>query len=141
MNVDFLRKFTTVYDSMCKPLCNRYGITKTGFDILMFLGNNPEYRMASKIVEIRKIKANLVSVNVDKLVKEGYLERFPVEQDRRKTELKLCDKAIPLVREGQQLQGQFLESLMKDTSMEERETFMKVLQNMSGNLDRMMEDL
>lgn len=141
MNVDFLKKFATVYDSVCKPLCNRYGITKTGFDILMFLGNNPEYNMASQIVEIRKIKANLVSVNVDKLVKEGYLERCSVENDRRKTQLNLCDKAMPLVKEGQQLQNQFLDSLMNETSKEERETFMKVLQTMSGNLDRMMEDL
>ena len=35
----------------------------------------------------QKIKANLVSVHVDRLVKEGYLERRAVEGDRRKTEL------------------------------------------------------
>ena len=57
----------------------------------MFLANNPEYKTARDIVEIRKIKANLVSVNVDKLVNEGYLERKPVENDRRKTEL-VCTK-------------------------------------------------
>ncbi len=38
----------------------------------MFLANNSEYKTARDIVEIRKIKANLVSVNVDKLVNEGY---------------------------------------------------------------------
>ena len=59
----------------------------------MFLANNPEYKTARDIVEIRKIKANLVSVNVDKLVNEGYLERKPVENDRRKTELVCTKKA------------------------------------------------
>ena len=41
---------------------------QTAFDILMFLANNPEYKTARDIVEIRKIKANLVSVNVDRCV-------------------------------------------------------------------------
>ena len=55
----------------------------------MFLGNNPAYKTAGEIVELRHIKANLVSVNVDRLVREGYLTRHPVAGDRRKTEL-LC---------------------------------------------------
>ena len=37
----------------------------------MFLYNNPEYKTARDIVEIRNIKANLVSVNVEKLVQDG----------------------------------------------------------------------
>ena len=36
-------------------------------------------------MEVRKRKANLVSVNVDRLVQEGYLRREAVEGDRRKT--------------------------------------------------------
>ncbi len=62
----------------------------------MFLVNNPKYKTASDIVEVRKIKANLVSVNVDKLVQEGYLERQAVEGDRRKTKLICTDKAQPV---------------------------------------------
>ncbi len=65
----------------------------------MFLANNPEYKTARDIVEIRKIKANLVSVNVDKLVNEGYLERKPVENDRRKTELVCTKKAGTSLKE------------------------------------------
>ena len=40
----------------------------------LFLANNPDYKTARDIVEVRHIKANLVSMNVDKLVQEGYLE-------------------------------------------------------------------
>lgn len=36
-------------------------------------------------MEVRKLKANLVSVNVDRLVQEGYLRRETVAGDRRKT--------------------------------------------------------
>ena len=52
----------------------------------------------------QKIKANLVSVHVDRLVKEGYLERRAVEGDRRKTELICTQKAQPVIEKGGQLQ-------------------------------------
>ncbi|MFQ9394264.1 MAG: MarR family transcriptional regulator [Lachnospiraceae bacterium] len=76
--LEFARKTALAYNVICKPLCQELNLPQTAFDILMFLGNNPSYRTASDIVEIRHIKANLVSVNVDRLVKEGYLSRQAV---------------------------------------------------------------
>ena len=61
--------------ALCKPLCQKLHLPQTAFDILMFLANNPGYQTASDVVEVRKLKANLVSVNVDRLVQEGYLVR------------------------------------------------------------------
>ena len=80
-------KTAQAYSAMCKPLCQELKLPQTAFDILMFLANNPDCTTARDIVEIRKIKANLVSVNVDRLVQEGYLERRAVAGDRRKTQL------------------------------------------------------
>ncbi|MFR5405782.1 MAG: hypothetical protein ACLTG0_10570 [Oscillibacter sp.] len=70
-DIEFVQKFNLAYNVMCKPLCQQLKLPQTAFDILMFFGNNPEYHTASDVVEIRRIKANLVSVNVDKLVCEG----------------------------------------------------------------------
>lgn len=139
-NVDFLKKLGNTYDEACKPICSKYGLTKTGFDILMFLTNNPEYRTASEIVDIRMIKANLVSVNVDKLVKEGYLERMPVMGDRRKTELLITNKASSLVEEGREFQKNMLNKLMKNTTEEQRKVFVQVLEIMNENLNVMEEE-
>ena len=58
-------KTAQAYSAMCKPLCQELKLPQTAFDILMFLANNPDCTTARDIVEIRKIKANLVSVNVD----------------------------------------------------------------------------
>ncbi len=69
-------KTAQAYSAMCKPLCQELKLPQTAFDILMFLANNPDCTTARDIVEIRKIKANLVSVNVDRLVQEGYLARL-----------------------------------------------------------------
>jgi len=77
-SVEFANKTGLVYSAVCKPLCQKLHLPQTAFDILMFLANNPSYTTARDIVEVRHIKANLVSVNVDKLVQEGFLERRPV---------------------------------------------------------------
>ena len=69
IGLELIRKFGQAYRIACKPVCKEFGLPQTAFDILMFLGNNPEYKTASDIVEIRKIKANLVSMHVDRLVK------------------------------------------------------------------------
>ena len=66
---------------------------KVAFDILLFLVNNPEYKTASDIVGYRGIKTNLISVNVDKLVRDGYLKKKNVKSDRMKTMLICTDKA------------------------------------------------
>ena len=77
-NMEFAIKTAQAYNAVCKPLCQELKLPQTAFDILMFLANNPDRRTASDIVEFRHIKANLVSMNVDRLVKEGYLERRAV---------------------------------------------------------------
>lgn len=74
-SVEFANKTGLAYSAVCKPLCQKLHLPQTAFDILMFLANNPNYTTARDIVEVRHIKANLVSVNVDKLVQEGFLER------------------------------------------------------------------
>ena len=80
-NMEFAIKTAQAYNAVCKPLCQELKLPQTAFDILMFLANNPDRRTASDIVEFRHIKANLVSMNVDRLVKEGYLERRAVAGD------------------------------------------------------------
>ena len=62
-SVEFANKTGLAYSAVCKPLCQKLHLPQTAFDILMFLANNPNYTTARDIVEVRHIKANLVSVN------------------------------------------------------------------------------
>lgn len=73
MGIDFPKKLAAAYNAVCKPLCRELNIPQTAFDILMFLANNPDYSTAGDIVNVRKIKANLVSVNVESLQKTAIL--------------------------------------------------------------------
>ena len=133
------RKIALAYSAVCKPLCRQLELPQTAFDILMFLGNNPDYKTASEIVEIRHIKANLVSVNVDRLVREGYLTRRGVEGDRRKTELLCTEKAQPIIARGRQLQNAFSERLFAGMDEEARRAFSEAMYLIEHNLNELLE--
>lgn len=133
------RKIALAYSAVCKPLCRQLELPQTAFDILMFLGNNPDYKTVSEIVEIRHIKANLVSVNVDRLVREGYLTRRGVEGDRRKTELLCTEKAQPIIARGRQLQNAFSERLFAGMDEEARRAFSEAMHLIEHNLNELLE--
>ena len=140
LNVESAKTVLSAYSAVCKPLCREYGLSQTAFDILMFLGNNPKYKTAGEIVEIRHIKANLVSVNVDKLVREGYLERKTVEGDRRKTELICTEKATAVISRGREIQSEFLDKMLANFGDGELKAFLSALGVIKGNLNAILEE-
>lgn len=139
VSMEFSRKLALAYTAICKPLCQTLKLPQTAFDILLFLANNPAYQTAADIVEVRKIKANLVSVNVDKLVRDGYLTREPMPGDRRKTRLLCTEKAQPIILQGRQLQSAFLQRLFAHTDQQMQDAFLKTISIMDKNLNELLE--
>lgn len=139
-NIEFPNKMAHAYSVICKPLCQEMKLPQTAFDILMFLSNNPQYKTARDIVEVRKIKANLVSINVDKLVKEGYLERREVTGDRRKTELVCTSQADSIIEKGRLVQKDFKDILFNNMEDSMKEILFEGMEIMENNLDRILED-
>ena len=138
-SLDFAQKLSQAYSSACKPLCVSLGLPQTAFDILLFLANNPRYTTARDITEVRKIKANLVSVNVSRLVEDGYLTRNAVTGDRRKVQLLLTEKAQPVVQQGQALQQRFFTDLFSVMDEDTRKGFFHALSIMDQNLDHLVK--
>ena len=112
INIDFPKKLATAYNAICKPLCRELNIPQTAFDILMFLANNPDYSTAGDIVNIRKIKANLVSVNVERLAN---------------------------VERGRQLQQTFFDVLFENTTDEMKKNFTETVKIIDRNLDGILK--
>ncbi len=139
LSIEVSRKISRAYNAMCKPLCKELELPQTAFDILMFLGNNPNYNTAGEIVEIRRIKANLVSVNVERLVREGYLLRKQVKGDRRKTGLICTDKAKPIIERGRKLQKAFTERMFLNMDDDLRKAFSEATNIIEKNLNEILE--
>ena len=138
-SIEFARKTALAYSAVCKPLCQALNLPQTAFDILMFLANQPEYKSARDVVEIRKIKANLVSINVEKLVHEGLLERKHIVGDRRKVELSITEKANAIVEKGKIVQKEFIEQLMDGIDENTLSCIREGFQKMEKNIERMEE--
>lgn len=139
LSIEVSRKISRSYNAMCKPLCKELELSQTAFDILMFLGNNPNYNTAGEIVEIRRIKANLVSVNVERLVREGYLLRKQVEGDRCKTGLICTDKAKPIIERGRKLQKAFTERMFLNMDDGLRKAFSEATDIIEKNLNEILK--
>ena len=139
-NIEFSIKTSQAYNAVCKPLCQELGLSQTALDILLFLANNPDYKTARDIVEVRHIKANLVSMNVDKLVQEGYLERYAVASDRRKTKLLCTGKADPIIRRGRAVQNTFFKRLLNHVEPADQEVFFRTMELIGKNLDEILKE-
>lgn len=140
ISIDFAHNLFQAYCIRCKSICRELHMPQTAFDILMFLANNPEHSTAKDIVELRGLKANLVSVNVERLVREGYLDRREFPGDRRKTVLLCMPKAQPIIEKGRELQNSFFEDIFKDVDEASRENFRRVMEAVGRNVGRMMRD-
>lgn len=135
--IEIANKIDVVYTNYCKSLCHELNLNQTAFDILMFLANNPEYTSAKDIVNVRKIKANLVSINVDKLVQLGYLKRKQISKDRRKVKLCLTNKANEIVEKGRNVQDEFVKELLEGIDEQTISVVQKAFQKMEENMERM----
>lgn len=126
------------YGAFCKPLCRELGLPQTAFDILMFLSNNPEHSTAKEISNLRGLKENIISINVNKLVGEGYLLRQNDPEDRRKVHLRCTEKAAPIIARGRQLQEVFLKEILQGLSGQELRTLQHCLETIGNNVNRIL---
>lgn len=138
--MEFIRKFSLTYAAACKPLCQELKLPQTAFDILMFLANNPAYQTAADIAEVRRIKPNLISVNVERLVREGYLRREGVAGDRRKTRLRCTAQAEPVAARGRAVQEAFFAQLFSGVDEAARAAFFDTAARMNDNLDAYLKE-
>lgn len=137
--VELTKKFMAAYKAAQKKVCKAWNVPEVSLDILLFLANNPEYTTARDIVEVRSIKANLVSQHVDRMVREGYLCRKEVQGDRRKRDLSLTEKAMPIIEAGRRMQTDFFETLFHGVSEEEKRAFFETMDTMSRNMDKILK--
>ena len=132
-----LRRFQDAYGAALRPLCERAGMAQGAVEILLFLANNPGLDTARDICLYRRLKPSLVSLHVENLVREGYLERYAVPGDRRKCGLRCTGRALPIIREGQTLQQDFMRAMSAGVPAEDLAVCLRCMRAMDDNLARM----
>lgn len=135
----FMTKIEGAYEVICQSVLDEFNISKTSFDILMFLSENPDRYTAKEISTTKNIRANVVSIHVDKLVNSGYLMRESVEGDRRKVRLICTEQAQPLIEKGRALHQAFFPALIDGLTKEEMECFKHCFQVVEQNADLLQQ--
>lgn len=111
------------YDHQCQGVMEHYQITRSELDILLFLHNNPEFDSAKDIVEKRGILKSHVSMGIENLINKGYLSSIQDTKDKRRYHLKPTVNASSIIEDGLVVQRELKETVFKDFSEEEIETF------------------
>ena len=128
------RRLANLYGTMCAPICRRHGINQTGFDILLFLANNPEHNTAHDLTAVRGIKRSMASVSVETLIQAGFLVRVDDPQDRRVHRLIPTETALPVIQAGQAMQEAFSTRIAAGITESERDALKSIIGKLETNL-------
>ena len=123
-----------LYDRMCAPLCQKYGLTHMEFVVLMFLANNPDFDTAAQIVKFRRLTKSHVSLAVRALLEKNLLIGVDGVDDRRTIHLSLLEDAQEIVKEGREVQTQFFETIFEGFSGEERKQMAEFMNRIDENI-------
>ena len=108
-----------LYGAILFPLLERYGLTQTEADVLLFLVNNPAHDTARDMAEHRHLAKSHVSVSVEALVQRGLIERFYQNGNRKTIHLRVTERARPIIEEGLRLQNRFGAAMVAGFSEQE----------------------
>ena len=134
------RKLSNLYAELCAPLCRKYGMNQTCFDVLMFCANNPDRNTARDICEVRGIRSGMASVAVETLVNSGLLECRADPDDRRKRRLVPTGRADGLIAQGQAMQAYFTGTLRQGITAEELAALDRLTEKLEANMNRMEKE-
>lgn len=128
-------------DNSSKIICDAFservmklGVTRVQWIALYYLGKE-EFISQKELAEKMNIKESSVARLLDRMERDGLVERVKNENDKRVTNLRLTDKgkkyAIELLPEGEE----FGKLLYKNISDEEMKIFTRVLSKMVSNVN------
>lgn len=83
-----------------RQLLQPFGITPKQFSILRNLArNSPESASVQEVREGLADKMSDASRLIDRLVKKGYLDKFPSDYDRRSNRVRISESGLELLRQ------------------------------------------
>ncbi len=127
------------YSKCVEGVCKKYGLTRSEFDILMFLSKNPKYDTAADIVEIKRMTKSHVSASVKNLEKDGYISGRYTEGNKKTIHLSLSEKSGEVVKDGKEAIKSFTDMVFKEITREETEEFWRTIAKMQKNINDYLE--
>lgn len=134
-----VRYMMKLYEKYLEDVQMKYRLSHIEIAIIGFLYNNPERDTAADIVERRMLPKGNVSAGVETLVQKGLLMRRQDQTDRRKIHLSLLEKAVPIVKEIEEINKKFRRQIFKNLSNDDLKTYEKTTDFILENLKEVLE--
>ena len=133
------KTITLYYEMLTASTCDKYNLKKMEYDILMFLYHNPEYNTAADIVRIRKSTKSHVSTALKVLEDRGYITKKTNEKNKKRVELFLEDSANEIVKEGLDVQNQFVHDMLQGLTEDEIKVCKNVFEKICRNAEECIQ--
>lgn len=135
MNIlDFVSSVSELYSICMKPLEAQYHLTSMELSILLFLANNPQYDIASEIVEKRHLTKSHVSTSIRSLEERGFLKKERRNGDNRSIHLVLQAPANEIIQTGRIAQAEFASTLTSGFTESDISSFEQFIIRMQENV-------
>lgn len=133
------RLLGNIYADFAAPICKKYGINQTCFDLIMFCANNPGHNTARDACELRGIKSGMASVAADTLIAKGLMTRCDDPLDRRLRRLVPTDAAAPLISDGHKIQKEFASTLTDGIPEDELAAAKRTAAKIAANINAIVK--
>ena len=135
-NMAVWRSVIEAHEHYFKPISRELGMPQMALDILLFLADHPDQCTAKDISLCHGFKENILSININKLVTEGYLERQPVEGDRRKVRLVCTEKSAAIIARCCQAGTDLAKMLEEGLTAEDKKAMQRCLAIIGNNAEQ-----
>ena len=114
--------------------------TMTEMLVLLFLSKNARFDTASDIVKNLKIAKSHVSVSLRDLEERGYVKGCYKGNNHRTIHLKLCDNSIKIIEDGENVQREFIDVLLKGFSADEKSCLKSYIKRINKNANNYLHE-
>lgn len=134
------KMFSALYESVTDDVRKKHALTRAGFDVLMFLKNNPKLNTATQIVKYRKLVKSQVSGAVAELTERGLVTEEHAGSNKKTLFLRPTAQGILLAEEGRKAQRVFAETLFRGFKKEEIDMMKEFFERAFANAENYFEE-
>ena len=120
-----ISQLTIIISQATKGLLNRYTLSERSIHILIRLATGLRYR--SELVEYFKVPPSVISFDVDRLEREGFVRRIEDPNDKRRVILQLTKKGERISKKILDAVIEVMSHKLKSIKKEERTIFIRCL--------------
>ena len=134
---DTMTQSQKIYSRQLEPVCEKWDLTRSELDVLLFLYNNPQFNRAADIVVHRGMAKSHVSMSVTNLERRGLLKRHLAPADRRAACLLLTPGGREIAAEGREAQDRFFAQLYQGVTEEEFHLWETITEKVRKNIENL----